>query len=705
MSDAFAVFGALVALSAPIVAGPVGFVEPEHAIVLGQSERAGASASAPAFYAGGEKMGRLGTDNPTVTFQDLPETFVQALIAVEDSQFAQHMGVDPVGLTRAAVGIARGRFVGGGSTLSQQLAKNVITGARQTLDRKIEEAYSAVVTETLADKEEILESYANAVFFGRRSEGAARAAQNWFDREWDQLTLSEYAFLAGVLQAPSALDPLRNPERALARRDHVLRRMEQVGFITAEEAAQAMAEPLEVSPGPRPVRSSIAIPDADFWALSEARRFIVGENLVDLAARGGYVSTIRRDAQFMVQEVMTEKLLRLNRQVAHEPLGYVPEDALAGGNKTRIWRAARDAVSFMPEGAWRVVVHGDELLIEDRPALGEVPEIANRPNWLRNRGVYVLMPDGAIMGRPNVQGAAVIIDTATNETIASIGGFATWASQFDRTRAMRQPGSSIKTFIWLAALEYGYNPEGYISDEPLTFRDGDGWWTPRNYGRETLGLVPFFTAFERSLNVVAVRIADFVGMDRIRPFLEDSQLYAYGEPRLNNLSTAIGAVETTPAAMAMAMSLIDPRTSDLASRSALQELESMMAGVVVRGTAAGAFRDGPRGVVGKTGTSQNHRDTWFVGRTGDLAFAIWIGRDDDRPLPNLDGRRPTGGGFVAPLAAQIITRLREMGLSEAELNPPLFPPKPIIPIQPVQPLEPEPDPRYSAGHQRPFSVR
>ena len=165
MSDAFAVFGALVALSAPIVAGPLGFVEPEHAIVLGQSERAGRSASAPAFYAGGEEMGRLGTDNPTVTFEDLPETFVKALIAVEDRHFEQHMGVDPVGVSRAVAGIATGRFAGGGSTLSQQLAKNVITGARQTIDRKIEEAYSAVVTETLAGKEEILESYANAVFF------------------------------------------------------------------------------------------------------------------------------------------------------------------------------------------------------------------------------------------------------------------------------------------------------------------------------------------------------------------------------------------------------------------------------------------------------------------------------------------------------------------------------------------------------------
>lgn len=695
MSDAFAVFGALVALSAPIVAGPLGFVEPEHAIVLGQSERAGVSASAPAFYARGEEMGRLGTDNPTVTFEDLPETFVKALIAVEDTHFEQHMGVDPIGLSRAVAGVATGRFAGGGSTLSQQLAKNVITGARQTIDRKIEEAYSAVVTETLAEKNEILESYANAVFFGRRSQGAARAAQNWFDKEWDQLSLSENAFLAGVLQAPSALDPRRNPERAVARRDHVLNRMEQVGFITAEEAQAARAEPLEVSPGPRPVRSSIAIPDADFWALSEARRFIVGENLVDLAERGGYVSTLNRDAQFLTQEILAEQLARLNTRIPHEPLGFVPVEAFEADSEARIWRAARGAISFMPEGSRRIIVRGSDLMIEDRPALGEAPEIEERPNWLRDRGVYVLMPDGQIMGRPMVQGAAVVIDTATNETIASIGGYATWASQFDRTRAMRQPGSAIKTLIWLAALDYNYNPNGYISDEPLTFRDGDGWWTPRNYGRETLGLVPFFTAFERSLNVIAVRIADRLGMERIRPYLEGAQLYPFGEPRLSNLSTAIGAVETTPARMAMAMALIDPRSSDLASRSALEDLESMMAGVTIRGTAAGAFRDGPRGVVGKTGTSQSHRDTWFVGRTGDLAFAVWIGRDDDTTLPTLDGRRATGGAFAAPVAAKIVAGLRELGLSSEEINAPLFPPQQILPLERLEPDPPEPD--YSAG--------
>ena len=301
------------------------------------------------------------------------------------------------------------------------------------------------------------------------------------------------------------------------------------------------------------MRSSVAIPDARFLGpVGGAPLSSWARNLAELAERGGYVSTLNHDAQHLTQEILSEQLARLNTRIPHEPLGFVPVGVFEADSETRIWRAARSAILLscrkVPAG---IIVRGDELMIEDRPALGEVPEIEERPGWLRDRGVYILMPDGQIMGRPMVQGAAVVIDTATNETIASIGGYATWASQFDRTRAMRQPGSAIKTLIWLAALDYDYNPNGYISDEPLTFRDGDGWWTPRNYGRETFGLVPFFTAFERSLNVIAVRIADRLGMERIRPYLEGAQLYEFGEPRLSNLSTAIGAVETTPARMAM----------------------------------------------------------------------------------------------------------------------------------------------------------
>ena len=674
MSDAFALFGAVVALSAPLVAGPAGITEPDHAIVLGGSERAGASSSAPVFYRNGEEAGTLGVDRPTVTFSDLPNDFINALMAVEDSNFFSHMGIDPIGTMRAVKGVATGRFAGGGSTLTQQLAKNVITGPAQSIKRKIEEAYAAIVTESLASKEEIIESYANAVFFGRRSQGAARAPLNWFGREWENLSISEYAFLAGVLQAPSALDPNRNLERAVNRRNHVINRMLDVGFITQEQANSALSEDLIVSRGPLPTRSPFARPDYDFWTVSEARRFITGSNLLDLAQRGGFTSTIDFELQKAAQETLSDHLHNINSVIGYRPLGLIEQAEIEDNSPDSLMREAIRIAPFIPNNSYRAVFYRGRLIVQTRGGDRTIDvNSINIPRWLEDRGVYVILNDNTIRGVPQVQGSMVVVDSLTNETIVSIGGTLSWASEFDRSQANRQPGSAIKPFIWLAALDNDYNPEGLISGEVRSYRDGNRIWRPQNYGRRNFGLVPFYEAFERSLNTVAVRIGDFLGMDLIAEYLEDSQLYEYGNRRIRNLSATIGTIETTPTRMAKAMANLDWRVSDLAQERSLQDLERMMRGVVTRGTAAGAFRSGPdANVIGKTGTSQSFRDVWFAGRAGRLAFAVWIGRDDDRSLPIISGRSPTGGAYAAPLVADFLSRIQANGFDLSGIISPPF---------------------------------
>jgi len=688
MSDAFTALAGIVALAAPVLAGPAGPYEAKPALALHDTVEAGASRSIAVAYRDGEAISRIGVDKFTLRREDLPDIFVNALMAVEDSNFPRHMGVDPTGIGRAAFGVASGNDSGGGSTLTQQFVKNTLSGARRTYERKIEEAIAAVMTESISSKEEILESYANVVFFGRRAEGAEAAARNWFGREWEELDLPQVAFLAGVLQAPSALDPLRSPARAKSRRDHVLGRMAQLGQISETELAQAIATPIDVIP-PLPLPPAApALADADFWAVSDARRFLRGDNFMDLAHEQDFRVTLDKKAQELAQSSLDQMLANLNAVTGYSPLGNVG-DRLTDESSRQAWNMARTFVGQMPEGSRRILIV-DGKPVGEPGVEGPSPTAETSvPRGARDGDVYVMLADGSIHGRPRVQGALVAIDVGTGEPIASVGGTASWASAFDRTRANRQPGSSIKPFLWLAALEAGFGPESYVTNSPVTFTVGDEVWMPENYGEATYQDVPLYHALERSYNLVAARLGRDVGFPAFQRLLERFNVYPPNTRNLLYPSSAIGAVETTPLRMAMGTAALDWRTSDLSQLGNLQDIERMMRGVVVRGTAARAFSGSSVPVAGKTGTSQSYRDAWFIGRTGDLAFAIWIGRDDDRPLPSFEGRRGTGGALSAPVAARFVSEMHTAGLTQATLDlQPFsgFQPQPQI-VTPLEALE------------------
>ena len=687
MSDAFSVLAGIVALASPVLAGPAGPYEARPSLALHDTVEAGASRSIGVAYRDGETITRIGVDRLTLRREDLPDGFVNALIAVEDASFTRHMGVDPTGIGRAAFGVASGNDSGGGSTLTQQFVKNTLSGPRRTYERKIEEAIAAVMTESVSTKDEILESYANVVFFGRRSEGAEPAARNWFGREWKDLDLPQYAFLAGVLQAPSALDPLRSPQRAKSRRDHVLGRMAQLQQITQAELEQAVATPIDViAPLPLPPAAP-SLADADFWAISDARRFLRGDNFLSLDGQDDFRVTLDKQAQMLAQASLDSMLADLNAVTGYSPLGNIGSALNAAGGR-QIWSEARKFVGQLPEGSRRIVII-DGQPVSEPGVEGPTPNAETRiPSGARNGDVFLMLADGTVRGRPRVQGALVAIDIATSEPIASVGGMASWASAFDRTRANRQPGSSIKPFLFLAALEAGFRYDSYIPNSPVTIEVGTEIWSPGNYDEATYEDVPLFYALERSFNLVAARLGRDTGFPAFQNLLERANVYPPNTRNLLYPSSAIGAVETTPFRMAMGTAALDWRVGDLSATSNLQDLERMMRGVVVRGTAARAFSGSPVAVAGKTGTSQSYRDAWFIGRTGDLAFAVWIGRDDDRPLPSLAGRRGTGGALAAPVAAQFVRDMQEAGLTEAvlDLQPfPGFQPQPRF----VEPLEPE----------------
>ncbi|HSP23710.1 MAG TPA: penicillin-binding transpeptidase domain-containing protein, partial [Saliniramus sp.] len=407
------------------------------------------------------------------------------------------------------------------------------------------------------------------------------------------------------------------------------------------------------------------------------------------------------------QAALDKMLADLNRVTGYSPLGNVA-DEIGPDGMPQAWRDARRFVGQMPEGSRRIIIVDGRPVAEPGPSEPAPTAETAVPRGARNGDVYLMLADGTIRGRPRVQGALVAIDVATGEPVVSVGGTASWASAFDRTRANRQPGSSIKPFLWLAALEAGVGPDSYVTNSPVTFEVGDEIWTPGNYGEATYEDVPLYYALERSFNLVAARLGRDVGFPAFQKVLERANVYPPDTRNLLYPSSAIGAVETTPFRMAMGTAALDWRVSDLSQQANLQDLERMMRGVVVRGTAARAFSGSPVPVAGKTGTSQSYRDAWFIGRTGDLAFAVWIGRDDDRPLPSLEGRAGTGGALAAPVAAQFAKDMQEAGMTQVALDLPPFSgyqPQPRVaePIQPdvrYYPVEPQPQPRRLGQGQR-----
>ncbi|WP_349358857.1 PBP1A family penicillin-binding protein [Stappia sp.] len=517
------------------------------------------------------------TGGEAVRLEQLPPYLPQAVISIEDRRFRSHFGLDPIGLARAMVtNVSSGRLVQGGSTLTQQLAKNLFLEPDRTLKRKVQEAVLALWLEANHSKDEILEMYLNRVYFGAGAYGVDAAARRYFGKSARMVTVAEAATLAGLLRAPSRLAPTRDPDAAHARASTVLAAMAEEGYLTEQEARDAIAAPMRVVTHHTSASENYV---AD-WVMEQLPSF---------------VGAIESD-------IIVDTTIDLGLQI-------IAEDAL-------------------------------------RRALAE---------------------EGAERGVE--QGAVVTLDRA-GAVKALVGGRDYATSQFNRAvHAKRQPGSAFKPFVYLAALERGLSPGTVRVDEPVRF----GRWAPQNYSKDYRGPVTLTEGLSLSLNTIAAKLANEVGP---RAIIRTAKKLGITSPMPANLSIALGTAEVTPLEIAAAYvpfsnggygvvphvirqirtvdgKILYARTGDGPGRvldhRTLADMNMMMAETLLTGTGKQAHLPG-RPAGGKTGTSQKFRDGWFIGYTGTLTSAVWLGNDDNSPT-----RRATGGSLPAKIWKEVMT--------------------------------------------------
>jgi penicillin-binding protein 1B len=518
-----------------------------------------------------------------VPLEEIPAHVSQAILATEDRRFYSHTGFDPIGIGRAlAVDLLSGELRQGASTITQQLVKNYFLSPERSWRRKILEAYLAVLLESRTTKDEILELYLNEVYLGQRGSfainGVEQAAQTFFGKNVGNLTIAESALLAAMIRAPNASSPYRHPEPIRQRRDVVLRQMVDAGFI-----------------------------DETTSELESARPLGLVEGTID-----------RGEAPYFI-DALTRELTK---------------DYDAGNLQTRGLSVYSTMDPYLQNRAQQAVVEGLEEIRSQLSQGGDVP-----------------------------QAALVALSPQTGDVLAIVGASSYGTSQFNRAvDAHRQPGSAFKPFVYLAAFENGGDKSGaatpatIVVDEPTTFRQAGKSWTPQNYSRRFEGRVSYRRALALSLNVATARIGQDVGFDRVVALWEamgmSSELSPYP-------SLVLGAFEVTPLELATAYAVlanggrrVEPRfytrlidssgavlgerpvvSRPVASPESAYLVTDMLGSVLSFGTAREIRARGfTADAAGKTGTTNDNRDAWFVGYTPDVLTAVWVGYDDNRPL-------------------------------------------------------------------------
>ncbi len=637
-----------------------------------------------------------------VPYDNLPPQLAQAFLAAEDHTFFQHSGVDPSGMARAMaknlVNIARGRRLEGGSTITQQVAKNVLLTNDRTAGRKFKEAILARRLEQTLNKEQILELYLNEIWLGYRSFGVGAAAYNYFGKSISDLSLAECAYLAALPKGPDNYHPIRHKAKALARRNFILDQMADLGWISQAEADRAKAEVLKVQAAP----SRAKYRDADFFVEEVRRRGL--ETLGPRLNEGGYYvrTTLDPDMQTAARIALMHGLEVYDRRhgwrgasvhVDFKPGWELVARKVSPPSERRDWRSA--IVSEAKGGSVRVK-------LAESGQTGAL--LSSDVAWARaGKGltvgdlVFVEPAEGGglhLRQVPLVNGALVVMEPNSGRVLAMVGGYSFSLSSFNRaTQAQRQPGSTFKPFVYATALENGYTPASVIMDSPITLSGKDGEaWSPENYSRDYFGALQFRKGLELSRNTMTVRLAQGVGMPKIRDMALRLGVTQSMEPVL---AMALGAGETTPLRLTGAYASfvnggrkIQPHLIEMIQDSQGQtifradkrdclrcsggfngdespriapdgvqvmdpitayQITTMLQGVVQRGTATSVSVLG-RPVAGKTGTTNEYRSAWFVGFTPQLVAGVFIGFDDNRSL----GSGETGAQAAAPIFTEFM---------------------------------------------------
>jgi len=654
--------------------------------------------------------------------ETVPPLLVQAFLAAEDKDFYTHGGIAIDGVVRAVRDNVLQRIDGGtgpmvgASTITQQVAKNFLLTADQTWDRKIQEAILAIRIESTFSKDKILELYLNEIFLGLNSYGVAAAALNYFDKALYQLTLSEAAYIAALPKGPNNYHPFRRPEAAISRRNWVIDRMVENGYVTADAAKEAKDEPLNVIPR----ASGSQLYSAEYFT-EEVRRELAKLYGEDQLYGGGLSvrTTLEPKLQEYARRALMDGLIAFDHtkgfrgpvasiEVGEDwgldvakvaPLRDVPEWTLAvvldmGGNEARIGlRPANDVDNGVRPERATGTLSGPEVKWVSKPLsdILKVGDVVYVSPVAGKDGVYTLEQV------PEIEGALVAMDPRTGRVLALVGGFSFAESEFNRaTQALRQPGSSFKPIVYAAALDNGYTPASVVLDAPVEIRNSDGSiWRPENYAQQFYGPQTLRRGIERSRNVMTVRLAKDIGMPLVAEYAKLFGVYDTMQPVL---AMALGAGETTDMRMTAAYAtianggrkivptlidriqdrygvtvyrhdarlcegctatnwqgqgeplIIDNREQVLDPMTAYQ-ITSMMEGVVQRGTGTGAKSLG-RPVAGKTGTTNDYKDAWFVGFTPELAVGVYVGYDKPRSM----GNAVTGGSFAVPIFTDFVAK-------------------------------------------------
>jgi len=664
------------------------------------------SASTKVYAADGTLLTQFALERRTpIPIREMPQSLKDAVVAVEDSRFYSHKGIDLIGIARAALAnFKAGRIVEGGSTLTQQLAKMLFLHPKQTYERKLKEALLAVQIEKNFTKDEILEFYLNQVNMGRGRYGAEAASQYYFAKPARALTLEEAALLAGIPQRPSANSPKRNPHRALGRRNHVLNRMAMKGYITQAEAWQASRKPIELAGRPmerRPAQSAA-------YFTEEVRRYLARKYGDETLYRGGLEveTTVDLELQQIAEQVIHEGLIARDRargfrgdlrNVLEEGVsvedyedphwGFPP---VVGGHVWGLVTALTAQGARVRIGDWTALAGEAAVEWTKRP-----PHRVFRAGDLARFEVTGIDPDSRTLEVefeqvPVEQAALVALEVRTGEVKAMVGGFDFELSEFNRaTQAKRQTGSAIKPVYYAAALDYGWTPGTLLPDVPTTFvfPVTRQTYTPQNYYKTYNGLVTVRTALEKSLNVVSVQLLNSLGYQTAIQYARNMGIRA---PLPPYPSMALGAADMTPMELTSAYTTfpnggvhLDPYmvrkvynrkgelleenfgvpTRVMESSTAFQMVYLMM-GVVRNGTGRGALKLG-RPLGGKTGTTDDYSDAWFLGYTPSLAVGVWVGHEKKRSL----GRKQTGAAAALPIWIDFMEKALE-GKPEEQFHQP-----------------------------------
>jgi penicillin-binding protein 1A len=669
-----------------------------------------------------------------VPLKDIPQYVQQAFIAAEDKRFYQHKGIDERGLIRAFIAnIAEPGRPQGGSTITQQVAKNLLVGDDVSYERKLREMIVASRLDAALTKDEIMEVYLNSIYLGRGAWGIDMAARSYFKKPASALTLTEGAMLAGLAKGPAYFSPDRFPERSRQRFAYVLKRMQEDKVDQADEAT----EPPRIVPYEKPRRES-GFHFLDHL-LREARTLVGMQSLTveSYTVRSTINLKLQRAAEAALQEGLARYETRTKRLEFKGPEVNLGESVYRAETDLRTKAQRRGRA----KPVWQVALQNARLPLYDvhwPPAIvierrmGERGQLAVKVGLKDGRTMPLTTPEGVDINklklydvvyvrvtegktrtdakaelrvRPKVQGAALVLENRTGRILAMVGGFSYPASQLNRTtQALRQPGSSIKPVVYLAALHRGLQPNTLVQDSGVTLPPIPGvsthYWSPKNYDGGGSGVMTMRRALEQSKNMVTARLLDG-GIDKdprrslelvcalaveARIYSECMKNYPFvlgaQALRMINLASFYASIASegqriTPYAIdaieqdgKTVYRHVPPKPAYLADedRVAFFQLRTILEGVVARGTAA-SIRQHTGFIGGKTGTTDNENDAWFVGFTNDVTVAVWMGYDNAGGRRTL-GQGETGGRNAVPIAEQIIQATWQYHATKTPLPPP-----------------------------------